>query len=140
MRKYVERFDGGCGTTKEDLPLFDNSPLRLARGSTQAGGSIICSPCTPIPDRNFTEYTCETYDLEHPAIWQEFEKVALRQIDKGYSHLGAKAIFEFIRFNTPSIAEFPKLNNNMTAYYARKFIKLHPEHEGYFETRKTKVN
>jgi hypothetical protein len=107
----------GCGAIAEaKLPLFDK----------------------PIPKQNFTEYTCESYDLEHPQIWKDFVNVAIKQIQMGYTHLGAKAICEIIRFNSPSGSEYPKVNNNMTAYYARKFIKTFPMYEDFFETRKSK--
>ena len=64
--------------------------------------------------------------------------MAINQINRGYKHLGAKAICEIIRFNSPSSDEFPKVNNSITAYYARKFIRLHPEYKDFFELRERK--
>jgi len=87
-----------------------------------------------------TESAEVKFDREHPVIWQEFKRIALRLIEKGVSRYGAKAIFEVIRYDM-SIeggTDF-KLNNNYTAYYARKFIEQFPFHAGFFELRKKKI-
>ena len=109
-RDAFERFDGGCATIKAEqpsMPLFE-----------KLGGN-----------------NCKGYDDEHPQIWLDFERIALEQIGKGYKHLGAKAIFEIIRFNSPASEEFPKLNNNMTFYYSRKFAEKYPQYKEFFEFR-----
>ena len=99
----------GCGTVHEaELPLF----------------------------ARFTPDTCKIYDAEHSEIWTEFEKIALQLIGRGRLHYGAKAIFEVMRFNTAiNAGEIPRLNNNMTAYYSRKFVAKYPQHSGFFELR-----
>lgn len=80
------------------------------------------------------------YDQTYPAIWREFEKRALQLIHRGVSHYGAKAIMEVIRFDTAiganALFDF-KINNNYTAYFALKFKQAHPEHENFFETRRS---
>ena len=85
---------------------------------------------------------CEAYDREHPDIWQEFENVTLSLIAFGMEHYGAKAIMEVVRFHHTigsTAAEPFKVNNNFTAYYARKFMALYPECKGFFETRAAAV-
>jgi len=79
----------------------------------------------------------EQFDAENPAVWIEFRDSALRLIEAGRRHYGAKSIMETIRFHRDvrRNAEGFKINNNFTAYYARKFMDLYPEHEGFFETR-----
>lgn len=82
----------------------------------------------------------EQYDLGHPEIWKQFREITLNLIRLGKKHYGAKAIFEIIRYHRfieYGVGEF-KVNNNFTAYYARKFMRVFPEHNGFFETRKAK--
>ena len=79
------------------------------------------------------------YDSDYPEIWLKFEEYALRLINRGTKHYGAKAIFEVIRYHTKiNTNEEFKINNNYTAYYARKFHKQYPQYDGFFETRKIK--
>ena len=83
-----------------------------------------------------TDY--EMYDTAHPEVWKQFEAITLDLIEQGKKHYGAKAVFEIIRYHRivgKKDNEF-KCNNNMTQYYALKFMKQHPEHTGFFETRK----
>lgn len=82
----------------------------------------------------------EQYDAEHPEIWRQFRGITFGLIRRGKKHYGAKAISEIIRYHR--IIEYGetefKVNNNFTAYYSRKFMKLFPQHNGFFETRKAK--
>jgi len=81
------------------------------------------------------------YDAKHPEIWEQFKKITFDLIRRGTKHYGAKAIFEIIRYHR--IIEYGddefKCNNNYTAYYARKFMNIYPEHKGFFETRKARL-
>ena len=82
------------------------------------------------------------YDLDHPEVWMQFRAMTFDLINKGMKHYGAKAIFETIRFHRIvryDDQEF-KLNNNFTAYYARKFMGWYPQYDGFFELRRAKVN
>jgi len=82
----------------------------------------------------------EEFDKANPDVWAEFKAIAFRLIEKGVKHYGAKAIFEVIRYKKTvetTGSEF-KLNNDFTAYYARKFINLYPQYADFFETRKVK--
>jgi hypothetical protein len=81
------------------------------------------------------------YDEAHPEVWLAFEEAALRLIDKGVHHYGAKAIMEYIRYHTALTTgdDFFKVNNSFTAGYARKFIEKHPEHKDFFELREHKA-
>ncbi len=84
----------------------------------------------------------EIFDEDNPSIWNQFNYMALNLIVKGVKHYGAKAIFEIIRYHRTAETNDSKfkLNNNYTSYYARKFIRNHPEHKDFFETRKSKGN
>ena len=70
-------------------------------------------------------------------LYAAFERTALRLIEAGHTHWGAKAIFEVLRFR--SAMRGPdnnvKINNNLTSLFARRFVAEHPDHEGFFEIR-----
>lgn len=82
------------------------------------------------------------FDERNPHIWEEFEKQTMKAIDKGFSKLGVSLIIERLRWETflpTKEAEF-KICNNHRAYYARKFMLIHPEHGNLFEIRKVRSN
>jgi hypothetical protein len=84
--------------------------------------------------RSFLEHHCA-----HPQVYYAFQKAALEAIGTR-TRVGAKAIFEDLRFETQvgtSDDEF-KLNNVWASYYARLFALRNPEHSTYFEFRRTK--
>lgn len=76
------------------------------------------------------------YHAENPAVWLEFEKLALMAIERGVKKWGAKGIFEVVRWKSEieDRVEF-KANNNFASYYARVFELKHPAHAGFFEKR-----
>jgi len=79
------------------------------------------------------------YHRANPTIWIAFEKLAIDLIDRGLKRYGAKAIMEVVRYHE-SIqrrGEFD-INNNYSSYYSRAFIKKYPQHDGFFEFRRTK--
>lgn len=86
--------------------------------------------------------TFEQYHAENPAIYiyEAFEKYTFIAISKGFKHFGAKAVFEWIRFQTGifGTGDF-KVNNSFTPDYARLFEKNHPQHSGIFEKRSRKI-
>ena len=81
----------------------------------------------------------ETFHRRHPEVWDLFTKYTLQMIAKGFKHYSAKAIFERIRWEKDlggdGKTQF-KLNNNYTAFYARRFGRAYPQHEGFFRNRK----
>ena len=83
----------------------------------------------------------EEFDRANPKVWGLFVQFAFRAINRGFNHYGAKTIFEAIRYYTDVHTTDPefKLNNNYTAYYARKFMAEYPDYDGFFETRKVKL-
>ena len=83
--------------------------------------------------------TFEQYHAENPEVYKDFEYYANATILKGFKHYGAKAIFELIRWHrgTRATGEF-KINNNYTCDYARLFMKLNPQYEGFFRTRQVR--
>ena len=104
--------DSGAAKTADDLPLFDKPVLPAVT-----------------PDA--------VYDERNPQIWQRFLELTFRLIRREVDHYGAKAIFESIRDRTATGDNEPtfKVNNNYTRYYAEKFMRLYPHHDGFFELR-----
>lgn len=79
---------------------------------------------------------------DDPAIWNEFKDLALQMIGRGIKRYGAKAIMEVIRFHRAVRSNDPcfKVNNNLTSYYARRFHREFPQYDGFFETRKSRLD
>lgn len=84
--------------------------------------------------------TFEQYQERNPRIYKEFVHYAYQLISAGQTKIGAKAIFERIRWESKIERndEF-KINNNFTADYARKFEQDFPHYEGIFEKRVCKM-
>ena len=85
-----------------------------------------------------TQDQFEVYAAENPKVYPLFEKFTLEAIGSGRMHLGAKMIWERMRWYADVETrgnDGYKLNNNYTAFYARKFMELHPEYQGFFSCR-----
>ena len=78
------------------------------------------------------------YHKKHPEVWQLFCEFTFQMINRGYKNYSAKAVFERIRWEKDAggdgVSQF-KVGNNYPAFYARRFMKAHPEHAGFFRTR-----
>ena len=83
----------------------------------------------------------QAYNQAHPEVYKTFEKMALELISKGVKHYGSKAIIEAIRYHT-SVSEGRefKINNNITPLFARVFEQRHPQHQGFFQKRASKLS
>ena len=81
----------------------------------------------------------ETFSAKHPKVNKLFVAFTKEVIDRGFKHYSVKAVFERIRWETDQAdtdgkSTF-KLNNNYTAWYARRFMQAFPEYDGFFRTR-----
>lgn len=81
-----------------------------------------------------------TFFVDNLHVYKLFERFALEAINSGNQNSYSIALItERIRWEvyvvTNSKDEF-KINNNHKAYYARFFMKYHPEHDGLFKTRR----
>ena len=78
----------------------------------------------------------KNFDRAHPNFWNIFVAIARKKMTEGYKRYSAKAIFEQIRWDKRLRESHnlgvKHLQNNFTAFYARKFVKEYPEHEGFF--------
>ena len=74
---------------------------------------------------------------ENPRVWILFERFALDRISLGHSHYSARTIFHRIRWETDAGADEPelKINDHYSPFYARRFERIHPGHEGFFRSR-----
>ena len=92
--------------------------------------------------KELTGYTIRegfnTFNSENPHIYKEFERQALKAIEKGRTKLSAKLIINWIRWNEvlrSSDINF-KINDAFQSYYARHFVELNPQHKDSFNFRK----
>ena len=82
---------------------------------------------------------CEEFHKDHPEVWDLFVRFTFEMINRGFKHYSAQhGIFARIRWEIDAggngTSEF-KINNNYSAFYARRFMVMYPEHEGFFRTR-----
>lgn len=81
---------------------------------------------------------CMEFHRQHPEVWDLFVQFTQEMIRKGFSNYSSNAIFERIRWEKDAGGdgtEAFKLNNNYRAMYARRFMKMYPQHAGFFRTR-----
>lgn len=86
---------------------------------------------------NELEIKFNQYNLNNPHVYNLFTKYANEVIGAGHERYSSKAIFERIRWHLSieTKGDKFKLNNNYTAYYARKYIQDNPSRRDLFETR-----
>ncbi len=72
---------------------------------------------------------CQEFHAEHPEVWDLFVRFTNDKIALGYKRFGAKAVMERIRWETSAGGDCHELKicNNHTAFYARRFNRMHPE-------------
>ena len=79
------------------------------------------------------------FHKENPKVWEYFVKFTFEVIERGFSKYSVNGVFERIRWETDQAdadgkSTF-KLNNNYSAFFARWFMDLYPEHSGFFRLR-----
>jgi hypothetical protein len=86
-------------------------------------------------DRKFCQY-----DLENPHIWEAFKELTLTLIDRGFEKISAELVYNQIRWlmYIQHGNDGFKINNNFKPFYARKFARIYPQHNGIFAFRKSK--
>jgi hypothetical protein len=82
------------------------------------------------------------FHRDNPHVYEMWERFTFEAINKGYQHIGAAMVRERIRWETgiTTTGSNYKISNMFTPYYARLFMKKHPEHEGFFRTRAAKAD
>lgn len=92
--------------------------------------------------RKTTMARAAEFDAENPEVWRLFHRFTFEVIHKGHRHFGALGIIYRIRWETTVNADYKdgfKVNNNHACYYARKFMGMYPEREGFFRTREVQA-
>ena len=78
------------------------------------------------------------FHTEHPEVWDLFVRFSKEMIGRGYKAYSAQSVIERIRWEKDAgsngTASF-KINNNYTAFYSRRFMRMYPQYEGFFRTR-----
>ena len=80
-----------------------------------------------------------------PEIYEEFCRIAKALIGRGHKQYSAYGVMHIVRFSvwkegvTMQPEEDFKISNNMTPFYARLFIRDHPERDDFFVTKPIKV-
>lgn len=75
---------------------------------------------------------------EHPEVWDLFVRFSVEMINRGYKTYSAQSVIERIRWEKDAGSDGSisfKINNNYTAFYSRRFMKVYPQHKGFFRTR-----
>lgn len=88
------------------------------------------------PPRALREHF-ESFHRENPHVYGRLVEMAREAKRRGIEKWGMKRLFEVIRWEHAirTRGECVKLNNNYTAFYARRVMADHPDLDGFFETR-----
>lgn len=69
-------------------------------------------------------------------VWALFERFSLEMWRAGRSHYGAKGVMERVRWETVAGGGDPfKISNDHVAFYARRFMRDHPEVGSFFRLK-----
>ena len=80
-----------------------------------------------------------------PEIYDEFCRVAKALVDRGHKQYSAYGVMHIVRFAvwkegvTMQPEEEFKVSDHMTPFYARLFLRDHPEHDEFFVTKPIKL-
>jgi hypothetical protein len=77
------------------------------------------------------------FDHQNPRVWDLFVRFTHEAIRANHSTFSAQSIIERIRWktNVETRDNKFKINNDFAAFYARKYHKTFPQHDGFFRTR-----
>lgn len=73
-------------------------------------------------------------------VFEMFKKLTWRAIDAGKTRIGAKALFEVIRWQTwlETTGDHFRINNSYVSFYARMWMIQHPQYAHIFQIRERK--
>lgn len=78
------------------------------------------------------------FHARHPEVWELFERFTFELIEKGFKHYSVSGVFDRIRWEkgagADGTSEF-KIGNNFKPFYARRFMAMYPEHDGFYKLR-----
>ena len=101
---------------------------------------------TTIKTRSATERSREdtgwVFHANNPHVLLELRRLALQLVDAGHRHYSIKGLFEVLRWKTAlkTNGKPYKLNNNLTAFYARLLMETEPRLDGFFHLRTRRLD
>ena len=80
------------------------------------------------------------FHKDNPEVYELFKKFTFQAIGKGHQRLSAWMIANRIRWETQieTVNDDYKISNDYIALYSRKFMKDHPQYDGFFQTKEMK--
>jgi len=86
---------------------------------------------------DFSEVFFDWMTIFNFQVFQHFEDQSRKTWEAGFRRYSARTILGYMRHETNVREQNStwKLNNNLTADFARLYLLLHPEHKGFFELR-----
>jgi hypothetical protein len=102
----------------------------------------VYQPSLPLLEPDALELRFAEFHRENPHVYRAFERFACEALRSGH-RVGAKAIWERMRWHlfmetSEGRDGGYRLNNNLTAYYARELMRRRPEFAGFFEIRRVR--
>jgi hypothetical protein len=80
------------------------------------------------------------FDKNNPTVWALYQRFTKELIYIGHEHHSSDAVLHRVRWEaalqTIDSSAF-KINNNYTAFYARKFHAVYPEYGNFFRLRRS---
>lgn len=83
------------------------------------------------------EVAFREFHAANPRVYATLRRLALAKVRSGATRLGAKALYEVMRWelDVPSTDPAPRFNNNHVSRYARLLMRSEPQLRDVFETR-----
>jgi hypothetical protein len=78
------------------------------------------------------------FHAQNPQVYELFDQFTRMLLNRGYRRHSADAVLHRIRWATAVETKDPagfKINDHLSAYYSRFWMKNNPEHEGFFRLR-----
>jgi len=74
-------------------------------------------------------------------VYDELARLSFRMLHSGRKRYSIRGLFEVLRWNRSLATQTGdwKLNNSLSAHYARKLMRDYPELDGFFELRERAV-
>lgn len=84
----------------------------------------------------------EEFSRDNPEVWRLFEMFTLQLIRAGKTRSSADFVLHRVRWTTTIETQTPepfRINDHFASRYADRFHAAHPQHAGFFETRRRRA-
>lgn len=79
------------------------------------------------------------FHKKNPEVWEKFVYYSFELINKGFKNYSVSGVFDRIRWESGAgedgEANF-KIGNNFKPFYARRFMKIYPQADGFYRLRR----